>query len=1060
MARLLRVINVCVGVVLLLYWVLFLLCPYFVKGPNLDEISADFPGAAVCPCLNSVKAGFKLQEYSFNSGTAENSSQKRNLGSPSWFRVCIRLLVTVLFLSGDIELNPGPGPLPKNLVFAHLNPRSVLGSPSVDKPTLIQDYITDGSIDILALSETWLRPDSLPATINSITPDGYSCMHVPRVEGRGGGVALIYRSCLDLRQLTSRQFSSFELITAKLVFNSVSYIFANIYRPPSMSLSLFFDDFSSLLEDLASTSSAMFISGDFNVHVDTDEPNAVNFLSVLSAFGLEQHIDFSTHTGGHTLDLLISNGVSKIKHILPTYVSFSDHQAFSCDIEIPQYSRPTETFKRIRIFKNFDVRRFCSELAASGLNYVCDVELDLFVNCFTSTVGSLLDKFAPWKTVKCCQKNSKPFFTRELRNEKRTKSRLESKWRRNKSIENLQAYKAQVKRFAVLLRDAKRNYYKSSINKYASNSKKLWAFLNKVVGSSNLKVLPTSVSEGTLAKSFSDFYTGKLARLGEGLNSKVTIPGMTHYKPPTPPPLLTDFSLTSEEEVRQCILSMSDATCELDPIPTKRLKECVDAFVKPITVLINKCFKEGRFPKCFKKALVVPLLKKISMPKEELSSYRPVSHLNFVSKVIEKIICTRLMKHIDEFSGLAVNQSAYRMFHSTETALLKVQNDILVAMEKQKVSGLTLLDLSAAFDTVDHAILTERLQSCFGLCKKALSLLTSYLADRTQSVQIGDKLSDPVTLTTGVPQGSILGPLLFSLYMAPLEHILESEDISFHFYADDTQVYISFSANEAADAIQRLVGVLEKLQQWFTFNRLSLNPDKTEYILIGSYQQRRKLSDTITNLTFAGCTVRPTDCVRNLGVLFDSDLSFKNHVIKTCQLAFWNIRNLRRIRMCLDINSTKLLANALVTSRLDYCNSLFYGMTLSLSKKLQSVQNSLARVVMPHIKRYDHIAPTLKQLHWLPVRQRIIFKIALLTHKVLRNNRPQYLRDMIIVLPASNRRSSGKNLLKVPFCKTERARSAFSVAAPCVWNSLPQALRDCSCTNIFKNKLKTHLFPG
>lgn len=1060
MASLLRLVNVGLSTVLVLYWALFLLCPHFREGPVLNENLADLPGGAVCPGLNHVKAGFALRGHTFISGTGRNGAQQHRSGKTTWLRVCNRILLFVLLLSGDIELNPGPVLTPGKLAFAHLNPRSVLGSSSVDKPTLIQNYITDGGIDFLALSETWLKPDSLPASINSITPDGFSCVHVPRTEGRGGGVAFIYRSCLDLRQLACGKFSSFEIITAKLVFNSVSYIFTNIYRPPSTSLNMFFDEFSSLLEELATTSSAIFISGDFNVHVDTDESNALNFRSLLSAFGLEQLVDFPTHIGGHTLDLLISNEVGKIGHILPTYVSFSDHQAFSCDIAIPQCRRPVEKAKKVRIFKNFDVKCFCSELVASGLNCVSGIDLDLFVNCMVSTVGSLLDRFAPWKTVKCSGKNSQPFFTRELRNEKRIKSKLESRWRRNKTSENFQAYKFQVKRFSVLLRDAKRNYYKSAVTKNANNSKKLWSFLNKVICSSNFKVLPTFISEGTLANSFSDFFNGKISRLCAVLNSGTNTDGLTHYVPPVPPPLLAEFSSATEDEVRQCILSMSDATCDLDIIPTKRLKECVDAFVKPITILINKCFQEGRFPTRFKQALVVPLLKKMTLPKEELSSYRPVSHLNFISKVIEKVICTRLIKHIDSFSGFAVNQSAYRMFHSTETALLKVQNDLLLAFGNQEVSALTLLDLSAAFDTVDHAILTERLQKCFGLGNKALSLLSSYLTDRTQSVQIGDRLSDPVTLTTGVPQGSILGPLLFSLYVAPLEHLLASENVSFHFYADDTQVYISFSAKECTNALLKLGQVLNKLQQWFSLNRLSLNPDKTEFILIGSRQQRNKLSDSSTDLAFSGCSIQPTDCVRNLGVLFDNDLSFKDHVLKTCQLAFWNIRNLRRIRKCLDLNSTKLLTNALVTSRLDYCNSLFYGMSNRLLNRLQSVQNSLARIVMPQVKRHEHITPTLKQLHWLPVRQRIIFKIGLLTHKVLNNKGPQYLRDTLNLLPASNRRSSCKKLLDVPFCKFEKARGAFSVAAPCVWNSLPQALRDCSSENTFKSKLKTHLFPG
>ena len=361
---------------------------------------------------------------------------------------------------------------------------------------------------------------------------------------------------------------------------------------------------------------------------------------------------------------------------------------------------------------------------------------------------------------------------------------------------------------------------------------------------------------------------------------------------------------------------------------------------------------------------------------------------------------------------------------------------------------------------MDHEILTDRMKNCFGFNGKELSLLRSYLADRTQSVQIGDHVSDPVVLATGVPQGSILGPLLFSLYLAPLEQILSAEDVGCHFYADDTQVYISFTAADCCDSLSKLAEVLTRMHNWFSFNKLSLNPDKTEYLLVGTKRQRDKIKEICTDVSFAGCTIQPKDCVRNLGILFDNELSFDKQVLSTSQTCFWHIRNLRRVRSSLDFSSTKLLANALVSSRIDFCNSLLYGIKGGLIRRLQSVQNSLARVVDQSVKYRDHISPTLRQLHWLPVHQRIIFKIALLTFKVLRYKEPQYLASLLHYLPDSGRRSSGKNLLVRSFCKSEKGRRAYSFAAPTVWNSLPQCIRDCTEQGSFRKKLKTHLFPG
>ena len=186
----------------------------------------------------------------------------------------------------------------------------------------------------------------------------------------------------------------------------------------------------------------------------------------------------------------------------------------------------------------------------------------------------------------------------------------------------------------------------------------------------------------------------------------------------------------------------------------------------------------------------------------------------------------------------------------------------------------------------------------------------------------------------------------------------------------------------------------------------------------------------------------------------------KNHVSKICQTSYLYIRLLRKVRSMLDLNSAKLVANALVTSRIDYCNSLLYGANKGLIHRLQLVQNSLARAVVPSCRRYDHVSPVLSQLHWLPVSQRIDYKIALVTRNVLRNDEPQYLRELIQPLPLSARRSASKNLLVVPFIKTEMGRRSFTYSAPTVWNSLPQHIRDCPTLPTFKKKLKTHLFPG
>ena len=568
-------------------------------------------------------------------------------------------------------------------------------------------------------------------------------------------------------------------------------------------------------------------------------------------------------------------------------------------------------------------------------------------------------------------------------------------------------------------------------------------------------LLPTSISSSILATSFLNFFNQKIIKLCSSFVPNTNL--SPHFPPPSMPPALEEFSLATSNEVRKAILISSNATCSLDIIPTFLLKSCLDSLILPITNIINLALYEGIFPESYKSATVRPLLKKHNLPHDDLSSYRPISNLNFISKVLERIILSRINIHLQTFPSLCRFQSAYRKFHSTETALLRIYNDLLLASNRKEITALVLLDLSAAFDTIDHQILLTRLRTFFGFSGTALSLIESYLCNRFQHVTIDNQSSAPLPITTGVPQGSVLGPLLFSLYTSPISNIFTNSKVKFHLYADDTQLYISFSSSDSVGSLATLTSTLDSVYSWLTLNRLSLNPDKTEYILIGTPQQRSKVIHT--SLSFGGTSLIPSSHVRNLGVEFDSDLSFNQHISNICRSSFHLIRHLRKIRPSLDLNSSKLLANALVSSKLDYCNSLLYNLPNTSINRLQRVQNSLARVVIPSSKRSYHITPTLAELHWLPVKKRIEFKIAAITYKVLQNKQPSYLFEILEPYsPPRDLRSSDKVLLTKPLIKSALGRRSFSYAAPHIWNMLPDYLRNATSLSSFASQLKT-LFP-
>ena len=382
------------------------------------------------------------------------------------------------------------------------------------------------------------------------------------------------------------------------------------------------------------------------------------------------------------------------------------------------------------------------------------------------------------------------------------------------------------------------------------------------------------------------------------------------------------------------------------------------------------------------------------------------------------------------------------------------------------LTALVLLDLSAAFDTIDHNILLGYLKSWFGLGGTVLKWFASYLSDRCQSVKIGSTLSELSRLIYGVPQGSILDPLLFSLYTTPLNKIIRLHPhIKFHFYVDDTQLYIHLSHKNASAALAKLNACLLDVQRWMSLSKLKLNPEKTEFIVFGSKSQHQKIS-SLFPVSILGSLLHPVDSVRNLGVWFDAEFSFSEHVKRTCKACFLQMCDLRRIRQYLTPEVAVLAANALVSSRLDYCNSLFRGLSCFNLHKLQSIQNTLARIDTNH-RKYAHVTPILKQLHWLPVKYRCMFKTAILVYKFLHSGSPSYFQPFLSPSSCSysTRRSHpDRQYLTVPpfrssvFKSVKHFDHSFAFDAPKIWNELPHDVRSAVSVASFRRKLKTYLF--
>ena len=514
------------------------------------------------------------------------------------------------------------------------------------------------------------------------------------------------------------------------------------------------------------------------------------------------------------------------------------------------------------------------------------------------------------------------------------------------------------------------------------------------------------------------------------------------------------FCEVNEADISSIMKCSPSKCCSLDPIPTKFLQTC-ETIVSPLTNLINLSLNTGVVPKAFKHAFVTPLIKNSKLDSNLMSSYRPISNLMYVSKLLERCVAKQLNSYLSSNAHQEVFQSAYRPHHSTETALLRVQNDILTNIENKEVTILVLLDLSSAFDTVDHTILLDRLKN-IGITGLVHEWFKSYLTGRTQAVFLDNVSSDSVNLTCGVPQGSVLGPILFNIYTQPLGGIARKHGMKYHFYADDTQLYTSFSVKDSNSSATLISNCIADIKSWMQSNMLMLNDSKTEVVLLGTRQQLSKLGDL--RICVGSSNIKICSKVRNLGVIFDSNMTMEDHVNNVCKTSYFYIRLLGKLRKFLDKDAAALITHAFVTSRLDYCNSLLHGVTSALTTKLQHILNAAARIVS-RTKMCNHITPVLRSLHWLPVVQRCAFKTALLTFKAIHGLAPSYLCELIRYHSAArDLRSVNDILLDVPRFTSRIGSRAFVVSASTLWNSLPYEIRTSTTISSFKSKLKTYLF--
>ena len=950
-----------------------------------------------------------------------------------------------------------------NLTIGVVNTRS-LRNKTVD----FHDNVLDGGYDLCLVTETWL---DLSDTVlqSEATPDGFCFDHHPRSDRNGGGVGFICRREMKPVKREICPAKTFEFCEWKIKFQNTELLVVVVYRPPysnknKWTVNEFIEEFGTYLENWITTPHKLLIGGDFNLHMENkNNVDANKFKDLLDNVNLRNHIWLATHELGHALDLIITREADNIIASKPEVMSFiSDHAFVKLRTTFQKEEYLTKVIK-FRKTKDINMDRFKEDVCASDLMKMGNKSAQEKSELYDKTLSDLFDTHAPLisKTIKI--KTSAPWYNQESRSLKRSKRKAERAWLKSKAEVDHVKFKNMRREYIKRCDEIKAEFYSKEIQECHGDQKRLYRLITKLTEGNTNSVYPDCDNDKDLGDRFAEFFIGKIDKIMCDIQETISVEGINaseiYRRDGVQPVAWSTFSRLSSDDVRKLISKSKSKTSILDPLPTKLLKECLEVLIDPITDIINSSLTEGLFPGNWKSAAVVPLLKKTGL-ENKYCNYRPVSNLAYLSKIVEKAGLEQYVKHLESINMFGSQNSAYKRGHSTETLLVKIHSDIVNNMDHQKVTLLTLLDLTTAFDTVSLEILSDIFVNRFHIGGGVLSWFRSYLTDRSMRVLINDTLSDCYMLRFGVPQGSCAGPVVFLGYLSALYDVIDKHlpNVKCGGYADDHQLYLAFNPSEGLSQ-EETVEILQKciadVRAWMLCHMLKINDMKTEFMLVGSWQQLSKVD--IDSIRVGNSVIKPAKCLKNLGVIFDQNLDMMEHVTSVCKKGYFQLKRIRQIRKYLDKASAEKLVHSFITSNIDYSNAVLYGVSKQVISKLQKLQNCAARVVC-QVGRHEHITPYLKELHWLPVAYRIKYKIALLTYKCVYDKAPKYLSELIEVYkPPRTLRSSEKHQLKVPRCNTKIGSKAFTSAAPEIWNGIPERFKTMNLDK-FKSNMKTFLF--
>ena len=667
----------------------------------------------------------------------------------------------------------------------------------------------------------------------------------------------------------------------------------------------------------------------------------------------------------------------------------------------------------------------------------------IFVSC--------MDKHPP-RELKRISKKRAPWITKGLLHKMHRRDLIKKKAISSNDHDMWEQFKCARNQANNAIKQAKKRYFSDNLKTSKGNPRKTWNLINELTSrntskSSNILEIQvdnrTISTPGDMAEALNDHFTNIGQVLAQEVPAAEVNPEfyLSH----------TDKAFCLKTPSLDVVINLLRNIDEkkatgLDMIPSKLLKMAASIVTPSLTAIFTKSIITGVYPTEWKMARVTSVFKK--GVKSNLNNYRPISVIPVVLKVFEKIVYDQLYQYLNDNQLLSSCQSGFRTLHSTLTALLEATNSWSVNIDNGFLNGVVFIDLKKAFDTIDHEIILRKL-SYFGADQATAKWFQSYLSNRTQRCNVNGNLSSASTVTCGIPQGSILGPLLFLMYINDLPNCLRVA--ARRMFANDTS--ITLSAKTVADLKLAVTSDLNNLTCWLRANKLSLNVAKTELMIIGSRQRLNAQCEEI-DISIDDRTIKRVDHTKSLGLTIDAQLSWSKHIDEISKKVSSAIGALKRVRPFIPTDVAVQICNALILPHFDYCSPVWDGLSGCLSDKLQKLQNRATRVITQ--SPFDTSSNLLlTMLKWEKLSLRCKKQKALIMYKTLKELAPDYLQCLFTqhhVNDYNLRNLEGK--LSLPKPNTNYLKRSFCYSGACLWNNLPQELKSVCSIGQFKRGIK------